>query len=66
MVLIAIVLQVGIEWVAVDRLALWGYQPSHPTLPLIGTGLLPILYAVVIVPFVFWLLAWWQQIEAGR
>jgi hypothetical protein len=66
LVLIGILVQVGIEWVAVDRLALWGYQPGHPTVPLLGTGLLPILYAVVVVPLAFWTLARWSQAREPR
>ena len=48
-------------WLAVDRFGLWGYAARHPTLPLTGTGLLPILYAVIVVPLAFWLLAWWHR-----
>lgn len=66
LVLVGIVVQSAIEWVAVGRLGLWGYAASHPTLPLTGTGLLPILYAVVVVPLAFWILAWWQRERAPR
>lgn len=66
LVLVGIVVQGAIEWLAVDRLGLWGYEAGHPTLPLTSTGLLPILYAVVVVPLAFWLLARWQRKEAPR
>lgn len=66
LVLIGILVQVGIEWVAVDRLALWGYQPGHPTVPLAGTGFLPIMYAVVVIPLAFWILARWPRTREPR
>lgn len=61
LVLVGVVAQGAVEWLAVDRLGLWGYEASHPTVPLTGTGLLPILYAVVVVPLAFWLLARWHR-----
>jgi hypothetical protein len=65
-VVIGIAVQISVEWLAVDRLGLWGYQAGQPTLPLIGTGLLPILYAVIIVPLSFWLVAWWFRHDRRR
>ena len=35
-------------------------------LPLTGTGLLPVLYAVIVVPLAFWLLGRWQRKAATR
>lgn len=66
LVLVGIVVQGAVEWVAVDRLALWDYAPGHPTVPVLGTGLLPILYAVVVVPLAFWVLAHWQRDQPCR
>ncbi len=33
---------------------LWGYSPIMPTVPIIGTGLVPLLQWVIIPPLVIW------------
>src|SRR5712691_345061 len=48
--LVGLAAQVAIEWLAVEKLQLWGYQTWHPRLPLIGTGLIPFLQPLVAVP----------------
>ena len=52
--------QMTIEWLAVEKLYLWGYQPWHPRLPLVGTGLVPVLQPLVVVPSTLWLAARWE------
>ncbi len=54
------VAHVTIEWVAVEKLELWGYQPWHPRLPLVGTGLIAIVQPLVVIPIVLWLAARWE------
>jgi len=65
-VAVGIVVQIVVEWLASEKLGLWGYQPGQPTMPLTGTGLLPALYAVVVVPLSFWLVAWRQHQQRQR
>jgi hypothetical protein len=43
------------EWLATEVLDRWTYADSMPTLPLLGTGLLPILQWIVLPPAVAWL-----------
>ena len=57
-VLVGVILQVVIERVMVHRLGRWGYQPWHPQVPVLGVGLLPVLQPIVLLPIVFWGLAW--------
>ena len=64
----AVVMQVIVEWVAVDRLGLWSYASAQPRVPLIGTGIVPILQAMIVPPFVFAATAVRERAEneAGR
>src|SRR5712691_9772664 len=55
--LVGLAAQGAIEWLAVEKLHLWGYQPWHPRLPLTGTGLFPLLQPLVVVPSALWLAA---------
>lgn len=57
--LVGLAAQIAIEWLAVEKLHLWGYQLWHARLPLTGTGLFPLLQTFV-VPFALWLLARWE------
>ena len=50
--------RVVIERVMVHRLGRWGYQPWHPLVPVLGVGLFPVLQPIVLLPLVFWGLAW--------
>ncbi|MBW3570513.1 MAG: hypothetical protein KY467_05360 [Gemmatimonadetes bacterium] len=43
------------EWLATEVLDRWSYAESMPTLPLLGTGLLPILQWIVLPPAIVWL-----------
>ena len=42
------------EWVATEQLHWWAYADRMPTLPLLGTGLLPLLQWVILPPLVTW------------
>lgn len=42
-----------LEWVNVDVLGNWAYAPSMPTLPILGTGLSPLLQWLVLPPLAF-------------
>ena len=44
-----------LEWLATGLLLRWDYADSMPRLPLLGTGLLPVLQWLVIPPLVIWL-----------
>lgn len=49
-----IVVTVIAEWVATERLRLWAYADRMPALPLLGTGLLPLLQWMILPPLVVW------------
>ena len=59
--LVGLAAQIAIEWLAVEKFQLWGYQPWHPRLPLVGTGLVAALQPLVVVPSVLWLTARWDM-----
>ncbi len=42
------------EWIATDVLHRWAYAERMPTLPLLGTGILPLLQWIVLPPLVVW------------
>jgi hypothetical protein len=42
------------EWLATEVLDRWSYATSMPTLPLLGTGLLPLLQWILLPPLVVW------------
>ena len=44
-----------LEWLATGHLDRWAYSDAMPRLPLLGTGLLPVLQWLIIPPLVIWL-----------
>ncbi|TMA31024.1 MAG: hypothetical protein E6J87_16705 [Deltaproteobacteria bacterium] len=58
--LVSLAAQMAIEWLGVEKLHLWGYQPWHPRLPLVATGLVPLLQPLVVVPSALWLASRWE------
>ncbi len=60
-IVMGVALQVLLERLAVDRLALWGYQPWHPRVPWTGTGVIVLLQPAILLPLVFGLLAKWER-----
>jgi hypothetical protein len=50
-----IVITVGLEWHATELQQRWQYAERMPTLPLVGTGLTPLLQWLVLPPIIVWL-----------
>ena len=50
-------LTVAFEWLATGPLERWSYAPEMPTLPVLGTGLLPTLQWIFVPPIALWLTA---------
>jgi hypothetical protein len=42
------------EWLLTEVLHRWSYASSMPTLPVLGTGLLPVLQWIILPPLVVW------------
>ena len=53
-VLAGVTITVVAEWAFTDVMHRWSYAPNMPTLPLLGTGLLPVLQWIVLPPLVVW------------
>jgi len=49
-----LVITIGMEWLATDVLDRWQYAPHMSELPLLGTGLLPILQWLILPPLILW------------
>jgi hypothetical protein len=47
-----LVLTVAVEWLATEVWGRWSYGPEMPTVPLLGTGLAPVLQWLVLPPLV--------------
>ena len=52
-----VIVHAVIEWVMVYRLGRWGYKPWHPIVPFLGIGVVPLLQPLVLLPFLFCVLA---------
>jgi len=59
-VALGLVPQLAVEWVMVHGLDRWSYAPSHPVLPVVRIGILPVLQPLVLFPMVFWFTAKWE------
>ncbi len=53
--LVGLVLTIAYEFFATGPLAFWEYAPSQPRLPILGTGLAPVLQWVLLPPLNLWL-----------
>lgn len=53
-VAVGVAITIAFEWVATELLDRWTYAESMPTLPLLGTGILPLLQWIVLPPLVVW------------
>lgn len=51
---IGLLITVGIEAIAVNRLHLWEYGDAMPTLPVLGTGLLPLAQWIILPLLTVW------------
>ncbi|QOR38192.1 hypothetical protein HNO52_06465 [Billgrantia diversa] len=52
---IGVVITVGLEWHATELQHRWQYAERMPALPLLGTGLVPLLQWVLLPPMILWL-----------
>lgn len=53
-VLVGVFITIVFEAIATVLLDRWSYSPSMPTLPLLGTGLLPLLQWILLPPLTIW------------
>lgn len=53
-VAVALAITVLVEWLSTRVLHRWTYADAMPVVPLIGTGLLPLLQWIVIAPLIVW------------
>lgn len=54
-VAVGIAITIGLEWHATALHQRWQYAEGMPTLPLLGTGLMPLLQWLLLPPLVAWL-----------
>jgi hypothetical protein len=71
-VAVGIVITIGLEWRATVLQDRWQYAERMPTLPLLGTGLAPLLQWLALPPLIVWLarrqllgVIYLQQVGAG-
>jgi hypothetical protein len=53
MIAAGLLLAILVEWVAVQKLKRWAYAERMPTVPGLGTGLVPIAQMVILPPMIF-------------
>jgi hypothetical protein len=53
-IVVGVLITIGLEALATDVLGRWQYGDSMPTLPVLGTGLLPLLQWLLLPPLVLW------------
>ena len=51
---VGLAITVVLEWLATDVLGRWAYASTMPTLPVLGTGLLPIAQWTILPPLIIW------------
>jgi hypothetical protein len=51
---VGVVITLLFEWIATDILNRWQYSTLMPTLPVIGTGLTPVLQWILLPPLAVW------------
>ena len=49
-----VAITVVFEWLATELLGRWNYAGSMPTVPLLGTGVLPLLQWILLPPLIVW------------
>ncbi|MDX2213705.1 MAG: hypothetical protein SFY66_10510, partial [Oculatellaceae cyanobacterium bins.114] len=52
--LVGVVITVIFEALATEMLGLWAYAESMPTIPLLGTGLVPLAMWLLVPPLTIW------------
>ena len=60
MLVAGLVIGIGIEWVAIDKLGRWAYTADMPLLPGIDVGLVPVLQMLLLPPLLFRIAAQWS------
>ena len=53
-IVVGVVITIAFEALAVGFLERWSYSPLMPTLPILGTGLVPLLQWIVLPPLLIW------------
>lgn len=53
-VLVGVVVTIGLEWHATEVAGRWSYADHMPVVPVIGTGLAPLLQWLVLPPLTVW------------
>lgn len=51
---VGVVITIVFEAIATGPLERWSYSPSMPTLPILGTGLFPLLQWILLPPLILW------------
>lgn len=54
-VLVGVGLTVALEWYATLASQRWEYAPLMPTVPLLGTGISPLLQWLILPPLILWI-----------
>ena len=49
-----LVITIFMEWLSTDIWDRWHYAPNMPELPVLGTGLLPVLQWLILPPLILW------------
>jgi L-cystine uptake protein TcyP (sodium:dicarboxylate symporter family) len=63
-VAIGVVITVGLEWHATEIDDRWQYADTMPTLPILGTGLLPLIQWLILPLLLIWLVR--RQVRGQR
>ena len=63
---IGLAVTVFVEWIATRVLNVWQYTEAMPTLPLLDTGITPLLQWILLPPLVLWTVRRQLTGEAGR
>jgi len=50
-----VIITIGLEWHATVLTERWTYAENMPVLPVLGTGLLPVMQWIMLPPLIFWL-----------
>lgn len=64
---VGVAITILFEWLATNILDRWVYADSMPTLPILGTGSIPLVQWIIIPPLVLWFvrrqLTWYQVVS---
>jgi hypothetical protein len=51
---VGVAITLAFEWLATEVLGRWAYADAMPTIPLLGTGILPLVQWIVLPPIIVW------------